>query len=118
MAFISTQKVAEIRSTLKKEFPEIKFSVRRDGHTSVKITILKSPYDFRPQTMKSVTVLDVNTYWIENIGYGHAQILNRINEIAHIGNHNNSRPEIDYFDVGWYVTVSLGQFNKPFEVIS
>ena len=116
MAYISTQKVAEIRSNLKKEFPEIKFSVVRRNHSAVDVTILKSPYDFRPDSLKDREYLSVNSYWFKDHGYKHPDILNRIIEIANEGNHNNSDVMTDYFDVGWYFDLNLGQWNKPFQV--
>lgn len=30
------------------------------------------------------------------------------------GNHDNSDIQTDYFDVGWYVDVNIGQWNKPY----
>ena len=116
MAFISTQKVAEIRSNLKNEFPAIKFSVVRRNYSAVNVTILKSPYDFRPDSLKDREYLSVNSYWFQDHGYKHPDILNRIIEIANEGNHNNSDVMTDYFDVGWYFDLSLGQWNKPFQV--
>ena len=46
MAFINKEQVKEIRNALKKEFPEIKFSVRKEYSDTVYVSILKSPYDF------------------------------------------------------------------------
>ena len=46
MAFINKENVKQIREALKKEFPEIKFSVRKENFSSVYVSILKSPYDF------------------------------------------------------------------------
>ena len=31
-----------------------------------------------------------------------------------IGNHNNSDMMSDYFDVGWYVNINIGRWNKPY----
>jgi hypothetical protein len=33
------------------------------------------------------------------------------------GNWNNSRIEVDYFDVGWYIDVNIGKWNKPYKHI-
>lgn len=33
------------------------------------------------------------------------------------GNHDRSDIMTDYFDVGWYVEVNVGQWNKPYQVI-
>lgn len=118
MAYISTQKVAEIRANLKKEFPEIKFSVRRDGYTAVNVSILKAPYEFRPNGKNDYYFLTVNKHWIDVDGYNNLDKLKRIIEICNEGNHDNSNVMIDYFDVGWYLTLTIGQSNKPFELTS
>ena len=31
-----------------------------------------------------------------------------------IGNHDRSDSQTDYFDVGWYVHVNIGKWDKPF----
>ena len=43
MAYISTDDVKHIRNTLKKEFPQYKFSVRRDSIYSVTVSFMKGP---------------------------------------------------------------------------
>jgi hypothetical protein len=30
------------------------------------------------------------------------------------GNHDNSDVQTDYFDVGWYVDVNIGSWDKPY----
>jgi len=32
------------------------------------------------------------------------------------GNHDNSDIMTDYFDVGWYISVRLGKWDKPYVV--
>lgn len=118
MAYISSQKVAEIRANLKKEFPEIKFSVVRRHYSAVDVAILKTPYDFRPDSLKNREHLSINSYWFQEHGYKHTDILNRIIKIINEGNHDNSDIMTDYFDVGWYSEFSLGKWNKPCEFIS
>lgn len=34
------------------------------------------------------------------------------------GNHDRSDVQSDYFDVGWYVDVNLGKWNKPYQVLT
>ena len=43
MAYISTDDVKKIRNALKTEMPEYKFSVVRDHHSSVTISMMKGP---------------------------------------------------------------------------
>jgi hypothetical protein len=32
------------------------------------------------------------------------------------GNHDNSDAQVDYFDVGWYVEVNIGKWNKAYDL--
>ena len=34
------------------------------------------------------------------------------------GNHDRSDPQSDYFDVGWYVDVNIGKWNKPYTLVA
>lgn len=38
------------------------------------------------------------------------EVLRALND----GNHDNSDSQSDYFDVGWYVHVNVGRWNKPY----
>ena len=114
MAFISSEKVKEIRTNLKAAFPEIKFSVRKENHSAVRVTILQSPYDFG----MTGNYTDVNHYWLHQSKLNHKEILEQIAKISNDGNHNNSRPEIDYFDVGWYFTLKIGDWDRPYKMVA
>jgi len=43
--------------------------------------------------------------------------LTEVYEAMMEGNHNNSDIQSDYFDVGWYVNIQVGKWNKPYELI-
>jgi hypothetical protein len=120
MAYINKEKVAEIRKNLKAAFPEIKFSVRNENHTSISVKILQSPYEFvQRDTMEHFYgYRDVNHYWFKDHGYNHTDVLDRIIEICNEGNFNDSRPEIDYFHVGWYFNLSIGSWDKPYKLVA
>lgn len=114
MAYISPAKVKEIRNNLKAAFPEIKFSVRGDNHTAIRVTILKSPYDFGMKGNYS----DVNHYWLHESTLNHRDILEKIVQISNDGNYDESRPEIDYFSVGWYFTLKIGDWDRPYQMVA
>jgi hypothetical protein len=40
--------------------------------------------------------------------------LQQIYSIANCGNYDNSDSMTDYFDIGWYVWLSIGQWDKEF----
>lgn len=121
MAYISTEKAAQIRKRLKEEFPEIKFSVALgSGKYSLYVSILKSPYEFRPVDDEHREYVDVNQYWIdsERFGYRNVDILKRIIAICNDGNWDRSDVMTDYFDVGWYLNLYIGRWDKPFELVA
>lgn len=61
--------------------------------------------------------LDVNPYWYQEHFNGDAlAFLQEVLPVMNTGNHNNSDAQIDYFDVGWYVDVNIGKWDKPYVV--
>ena len=61
--------------------------------------------------------ISVNPYHYKSHFNGRA--LKCINELLiamNAGNHDNSEPQTDYFDVGWWVDVNIGKWDKPYIV--
>lgn len=52
--------------------------------------------------------------------YRDPQILAFFNDLlqaANDGNHDNSDVMTDYFDVGWYLHINIGKWDKPYELL-
>jgi hypothetical protein len=59
--------------------------------------------------------LDVNPYWYQEHFSGVAKaFLLEVITLMNKGNHDNSDIQTDYFDVGWYVDVNIGKWDKPY----
>lgn len=59
--------------------------------------------------------IDVNPYWFrEHFTEAPLAFLTELFAAMNNGNHDNSDIQTDYFDVGWYVDVNLGSWNKPY----
>lgn len=59
--------------------------------------------------------VDVNPYWYHEHFSGKAKdFLKDVLTAMNKGNHDNSDIQTDYFDVGWYVDVNIGKWNKPY----
>ena len=59
--------------------------------------------------------LDVNPYWYQEHYTGKAlSFLKEVFKAMNAGNHDNSDIQTDYFDVGWYVDVNIGSWDKPY----
>ena len=68
---------------------------------------------FRPATKD----IDVNVYHYQRHFDGKAlKFLSEVIPAMNSGNHDNSDIQTDYFDVGWYVDVNIGKWDKPYTV--
>lgn len=110
MAFITSETVKEIRVALKNEFPEIKFSVRKEHHSSVSVAIMKSPY-FEDDVSRQI-----NHYWIKDTtdNEKQASVISRIDEIIRkVGNYfDDSDTMTDYFHCAFYYDIQVGKWDK------
>ena len=110
MAFITKETVKDIREALKKEFPEIKFSIRKEHHSSVSVAIMKSPY-FDDDINRSI-----NHYWIKEStdNEEQASVIQRIDEIIRkTGDYfDESDSMTDYFHCAFYYDIQVGKWDK------
>ena len=69
---------------------------------------------FKPET----SYIDVNPYHYQLHFDGVAlAFLKEVIVAMNNGNHDNSDPMTDYFDVGWYISVNIGKWNKPYQLV-
>lgn len=62
---------------------------------------------------------DVNPYHYRSHFSGIAlSFLTEVLEAMNNGNHDNSDIQTDYFDIGWYVDVRIGNWEKPYALES
>lgn len=62
--------------------------------------------------------MQVNPYWYKEHFTGDAlAFLTEAITAMHDGNHDNSDIQTDYFDVGWYVNVNIGKWDKPYALV-
>ena len=138
MAYISTEDVKHIRNELKKELPQYKFSVVRDHHSSVTISLMKGPafkdyeyFDRYNNVIKTANLSDgehhqINQFHLEDFyGKENAEILGKIDTISRTAPaknggkvwYNDSDIQTDYFDIAYYVHINVGKWNKPYEIV-
>jgi hypothetical protein len=69
------------------------------------------------QSRKDAAYIQVNPYNIDRAYSGEVkQFLLELREAMMTGNHDNSDVMTDYFDVGWYISINVGKWNKPYVV--
>ena len=134
MGYISVEDVKMIRNALKKEMPQYKFSVVRDHHSSVTISMMKG---LRLQSLNTLTVMLVSTrkvLLVRTMGMTRLTlttlvtftvkrtlIFDKIVKIAKTAGekkwYDNSDIMTDYFDTAYYVHLNVGKFGKDYEVV-
>lgn len=123
MAYMSQKRKKElapkIKDILKGYCLKGTLSVRH--HSTLVLNITEGELDFLgnfKQTTNECTSDDyirINPYWYQQHFSGTCKdALKRIINAMNVGNHDNSDPQTDYFDVGWYVDVNIGNWNKPY----
>lgn len=115
--------------------PAIKEVCRRHGikstlsvrhHMTLELNITAGKIDFLASGKRmnsigpDVKELDyaLNTYWYQrHFDHEALDFLNEVIAAMNDGNHNRSDLMTDYHDVGWYIGVNLGRYNKPYQLI-
>ena len=135
MAYMSQQRKAELAPAIKavlKKFG-VKASIAVRHHATLVLNIKSGPIDFIGNLNKVCSVapgadrygayrpavgsIDVNPYHYQNHFDGKAlAFLSAIMPVMNTGNHDNSDIQSDYFDIGWYIDVNIGAWNKPYEL--
>lgn len=119
MAFITADRTKEIKKQLKSKYPNLTFSVRNRHYSSVDVTIAAGDVDFSDLFTNERSYAEVNQYQLlreyGEPAYGkHTELLKGIFKIVNEGNYDNSDAMTDYFDVGFYVDISIGSWDKPY----
>ena len=139
MAYMSQERKAElapaIRAWCKSHGVKASIAVKHD--TKLVVNIKSGSLDFcenyydnayahavitsvsktAPITLQKPTHIQVNPYWAQDHFTGDCrEFLIGLLELMNIGNHDNSDIQSDYFNVGWYVDVNIGSYNKPYQL--
>lgn len=128
MAYMNQEKKAKIAAQLKRVVPKSwKYSLAVRNHSTICMTITQAPVDLidaytmthcsdevRSACMRQRSC-DVNPYyWHDHFQGSTLSVFKGIFEALNIDNHDRSDPITDYFNVGHYVEVLIGRWDKPF----
>jgi len=108
----------KIKDYAAKRFPTCKFSVRKDGYRSIDISLMSGDFNAyatdkdRELNYRSYNHYhsDINTEFSSRCN----EVLRLVSEYAESYNYDNSDIMTDYFDVNFYLNVSVGKFNKAY----
>ncbi len=130
MAYFSQQNKAKMAPQIKAILNKygLKGSLSVDNHSTVVLSIPAGKIDFisnfndcaklshEDNCSPERTSLSVNKYAYKRHFSGTA--LNCLTELFNVlydGNHDRSDIMTDYFDVGWYVSLNIGKWDKPYK---
>jgi len=130
MAYITKEEVSEIRKALKKEFPKIKFSIRKEHSSTVNVSIVKSDIDFsylfNDEYSQEKQYCTINVFHIAKNQSKHEDLFEKIIDIiktapanAEHGSawYDDSDVMTDYFNTAFYFNLSIGAWNKPYQMV-
>ena len=127
MAYMSQEKKQTLAPAIKAILKKygMKGSLSVHNHSGLTLTLPEGKIDFASERAPELDYLkeypsfagysQVNTYWFHEHYRGTAlKFLSEVIAAMNVGNHDNSDIMTDYFDVGWYVHVNVGKWNKPY----
>jgi hypothetical protein len=133
MAYMSQDRKAELAPAIKAALKKygVKGSLAVRNHSTLVLNIKSGPIDFIGNLNKVCAVapgadrygtyrpavdhIDVNPYHYQSHFDGKAlAFLSAVMPVMNKGNHDNSDIQTDYFDIGWYIDVNIGAWNKPY----
>jgi hypothetical protein len=124
MAFMNQERKKRIADDLKKVIPaDWKYSLKVRDHSTICLTIRQAPVDLIQEAKNAGASVEkgqmyyrFNPYHWDKLDWPAKlhKVLQGIFDALYKGNHDNSDPMTDYFDVGWYVDVSIGEWDNPF----
>jgi hypothetical protein len=144
MAFMDQKRKAQLAPGIKAVLRKygLKGSLKVGNHTSLCLTLTEGsldlignavavlhreadtyPHDTKGKWMREAAAnmlksqsMDVNPYHAKDEFTGTCQkaILELIEEM-NVGNYDNSDIQTDYFDVGWYIHLNIGRWDKPYK---
>lgn len=123
MAYMSQENKKALAPAIKAILQKhgLKGSLGVRNHSTLVLKITSGTIDFaadyqgqRPTSDEGFAAR-VNHYYISTGWTGKAaEALTELAQAMMVGNHDRSDSMTDYFDVGWYVDLSVGEWNKPY----
>lgn len=136
MAYVNQAKKAEIQPAIAaicKKYG-VKATLSISNHSTLCLNVKQGSIDFignlnetcgrdHYQVSRGFTPVtdgydDVNPYHFQSHYSGKAlKFLTEVHKALNAGNWDESDIQTDYFNVGWYVRVNIGKWNKPYALV-
>ena len=133
MAYMSQERKKEIEPAVKAVLAKYKLKGRLGvrHHSSLVLNITEGSIDFIKNynevnadrlvygdpVRPAKDNIGINPYHFDKDFDGKAvKAISELKDAMMKGNHDRSDSMTDYFDVGWYIDINIGQWNKPYKV--
>ena len=133
MAYVSQELKKELAPTIKTILKKygLQGSLSVQHYSTLVLTIRKGYLDFIGnyneqskaidafgETYQASDHIQVNEYHLDSSYTGKVlNCLKELKEAMNKGNYDNSDPMTDYFCCGWYVSINIGKWDKPYILI-
>jgi hypothetical protein len=130
MAYVSKELKAKLAPTIKAicNKYKIKASLAVRNHSTLVLSVKQGDIDFignynttaYHKQARQITDgnMVINSYWYSEQFDGVAlKFLEEVILAMNDGNHDHSDMQSDYFNVGWYVDVSIGRWDTPYALV-
>lgn len=125
MAYVSQELKAKLAPAIKAVCKKhgVKASLAVRNHSTLVLNVKSGKIDFigefgdTPEARQDAEKfgIQVNPYHYKSHFAGKSKkFLSEVIPLMNSGNHDNSDPQTDYFDVGWYVDVNIGKWDKKY----
>lgn len=110
MAYVDQALKTKINAELKKVIPkDYKWSLSVSNYSTLVLTFQSGKAELLADIAKQRGI-EVPAFSDPEL----ATLFQNIVATMNSGNHNKSRIEEDYFDVGWYIRVNIGTYARPY----
>lgn len=118
MAYMSQEKKKQLAPAIKAVLAKygVKGNLSVRHHSSLVLTLKSGKIDFEKDSVGEFHH-QINHYWYHEHFKGKSKkFLGEAVKAMMAGNHDNSDIMTDYFDVGWYIDVNVGSYDKAYIV--
>jgi len=117
MAYMSQEKKTELAPAIKAVLKKhgVKGSISVQHHSKLVVTLSSGVIDFGD------AYFHINQYSIESVFEENSaarEFLLELKDAMNVGNFDKSDSQSDYFHVGWYISIDLGKWDKPYVVVA
>jgi len=131
MAYVNQEKKAIIAAAVKAVVPKgWKYTLSVKHHSTIVFTLKSAPVALMSEykrvrealakkTMRDLypierSSFDTNVYYLEHFFDNSLATFQKIKDALNTGNHDNSEPQSDYYDIGHYISIKVGTYEKDF----